>query len=66
MLNEFKAGEGTPASLQIQLTWGIKKLDRSQVGAWDAKDLGIIKWDEDFTVTPSENQLALLEFCDYL
>ena len=40
MLNEFKAGEGTPSSLQIQITWGIKGMDRSKVGAWDAFDVG--------------------------
>ena len=66
MLNEFKAGEGTPSSLQIQITWGIKGMDRSKVGAWDAFDVGELQWDEDFTVSPVENQIALMKFCDYL
>ena len=55
MLNEFKAGEGTPSSLQIQITWGIKGMDRSQVGAWDAFNVGVLEWDEEFTVSPVEN-----------
>ena len=55
MLNEFKAGEGTPSSLQIQITWGIKGMDRSRVGAWDAFDVGVLEWDEEFTVSPVEN-----------
>ena len=42
MLNEFKAGEGTPSSLQVQITWGIKGMDKSKVGAWDATDVGIL------------------------
>ena len=66
MLNEFKAGEGTPSSLQIQITWGIKGMDRSRVGAWDAFDVGELQWDEEFTVAPVENQIALMKFCDYL
>ena len=41
-------------------------MDRSKVGAWDAFDVGELQWDEDFTVSPVESQIALMKFCDYL
>ena len=28
--------------------------------------MGILEWDDEFTVAPAENQEALLAFCDYL
>ena len=28
--------------------------------------MGELVWDDEFTVAPTENQVALLEFCDYL
>lgn len=33
---------------------------------WDPEDLGKLIWDEDFTVSPAENQKALLDFCEFL
>ena len=60
MLNEFKAGEGTPSSLQISITWGILEMDRSNVDPWDPKDVGKLVWDENFTIAPPDNQVALL------
>ena len=35
-------------------------MDRSEVGAWDASDIGKLEWDDGFTVTPVENQVALM------
>jgi len=66
MLNEFKSGSGDPSSLEINITWGIKNLETSKRDKWDPNDLGILEWDENFTVSPVPNQVALLEFCDYL
>jgi len=37
------------------MTWGVKDLDRSDVGLWDPEDLGELVWDEGFTVSPEEN-----------
>ena len=34
--------------------------------SWDATDLGVLVWDEEFTIAPEENQAALIEFCEYL
>ena len=30
-------------------------MDRSRVGAWDAFDVGVLEWDDEFTVSPVEN-----------
>ena len=55
MLDEFDTGLGTPSTLSVQVTWGIKDLDRSQIKEWDAADMGILVWDDTFTVAPAEN-----------
>ena len=66
MLNKFETGLGSPSTLSVSITWGIKDLDRSKVRAWKAEDMGELIWDDEFTVSPLENQIALLEFCDFL
>ena len=50
----------------VSLNWGIKDLDRSDVGMWDATDLGKLVWDDTFTVAPARNQKALIDMCIYL
>jgi len=55
MLDEFNVGLGTPSTLSVQVTWGVKNLDRSKVGAWDNTALGELEWDDEFTVAPAEN-----------
>ena len=42
-------------SLNVRLNWGVKELDRSNVGAWDALNAGELVWDETLTVTPRAN-----------
>ena len=66
MLDEFDTGLGTPSTLSVQITWGVKDLDISQRKDWDAMDLGILIWDDTFTVSPAANQQALLDFCYHL
>ena len=66
MLDEFNVGLGTPSTLSVQVTWGVKKLDRSKVGPWDNVGMGELIWDDEFTVAPSANQQALLDFCHFL
>ena len=36
------------------------------VGTWDTNDLGQLKWDAQFTVSLPQNQLSLLNLCDWL
>lgn len=50
----------------VNLNWGVKDLDRSNVGSWEPSEMGEIIWDDDFTVVPAENQQALLDLCDDL
>jgi len=66
MLEEFNTGLGSPATLSVSITWGVKDIDRSNIGKWDATNLGVLEWDTEFTVAPEENQRALLQFCKYL
>ena len=66
MLDEFDTGLGTPSTLSVQVTWGVKEMDRSKIKPWDATDLGELVWDETFTVSPPANQKAILDFCNYL
>ena len=60
MLQEFSTGLGSPSTLSVSITWGVKDIDRSQIGKWDATNMGILEWDDEFTVAPVENQRALL------
>lgn len=53
-------------ALVVNVIWGVKDLDRSDVTMWDPSNLGKLVWDDSFTVSPAENQRALLDFCDYL
>ena len=43
-------------TLVVKLNWGVKDLDRSEVGAWDPADIGELVWDDEFTVKPRRNQ----------
>ena len=56
MLDVFDTGLGTPSTLSVQVTWGVKELDRSQIKDWDPTDVGILVWDDKFTVAPPANQ----------
>ena len=66
MLDVFDTGLGTPSTLSVQVTWGVKELDRSQIKDWDPTDVGILVWDDKFNVAPPENQQAILDFCNML
>lgn len=61
-LSENSSGIGKGA-IFVNLNWGIKDLDRSDVGLWDPSDAGEIVWDDDFKVSPPDNQKALLDLC---
>ena len=66
MLDVFDTGLGTPSTLSVQVTWGVKELDRSQIKDWDPTDVGILVWDDKFNVAPPENQQAIYDFCEML
>ena len=55
MLNEFNTGLGSPSTLSVSITWGVKDIDRSNIKDWDASDMGVLIWDDEFTVAPEKN-----------
>ena len=63
---EFTETSNSQNTLNVVFHWGIKDLDRSEVKAWDARSAGSLIWDEEFTITPPENQQALLDLCQEL
>ena len=64
--NEFTETADSQDTLNVVIHWGIKDLDRSEVGPWDSDSAGVLIWDDDFTILPKENQQALLDFCKNL
>jgi hypothetical protein len=63
---EFTESSNSQNTLNVVFHWGIEDLDRSDVKAWDARSAGSLIWDEEFTITPPENQQALLDLCQEL
>ena len=49
----FPSASNLKDSIVVNLNWGIKGLDRDDVGSWDAAELGKIEWDDTFTVAPA-------------
>lgn len=62
----FSSTSGLKENIMVKINWGIKDLDRSSVGLWDSKNVGKLIWDEEFTVSPKRNQMALIDFCEEL
>ena len=52
--------------LFVNINWGVKDLDRSDVGTWDPEDVGKLIWDDNFTMTPEANQRSILDLCKKL
>ena len=42
-------------AIYVHLNWGIKDLDRSEVGLWDPKNMGKLVLDDSFTIGPVRN-----------
>lgn len=57
------SGEVKTSAIIVYWYWGAKKLDRSNIKAWDAKDRGKAIWDDDFDLSPEANQTWLINFC---
>ena len=54
-MGTFSAYANVRGEIFVELCWGVKDLDRSEVGEWDSNDTGKLIWDDTFTVTPVEN-----------
>ena len=61
--NEFPSSSTQKGAFMVSIVWGVKDLDRSNVGLWDPEDLGELVWDDEFDVAPAENQQRMLELC---
>ena len=64
--NFSKAVDGLKKGTIVNLNWGVKDLDREGVSTWDPEDVGKLIWDENFTMTPKENQQSILDLCTNL
>lgn len=62
--DNFLAAASLKDAVIVSFIWGVAGLDRSDVGRWDATDLGKVIWDDSFTMSPPENQKFLLDLCD--
>lgn len=62
--NNFESTSSLKETVVVHLNWGVKDLIRDNVSSWDADDLGVLVWDDEFTVVPAANQQALLDLCD--
>ena len=51
--DRFPSASNLKDSIVVNLNWGIKGLDRKDVGAWNSIELGRLEWDDTFTVTPA-------------
>ena len=43
-------------AFMVSIVWGVKDLDRSNVGLWDPTELGELVWDDNFDIVPADNQ----------
>jgi hypothetical protein len=50
-------------NLVVDIHWGIDDLDRSNIRKWEVDDIGELIFDREFTISPPENQQALLDLC---
>lgn len=49
--------------IDVIMYQGTKEIDDSKVGKWDSEDMGKVVWDEEFNLSPKENQKFLYDLC---
>ena len=64
--DEFVTTSDQSGAFLVSIVWGVKDLDRSEVGLWDPDVLGELVWDDAFDVSPEENQKSLIKLCEEL
>ena len=55
MANDFHEGE-TGSAIFVDIMWGVDGIDKDGVDFFNASDIGKAIWDEDFDMSPYENQ----------
>ena len=56
LAEKFSKTSDQAGAFMVSIVWGVKDLDRSDVGLWDPTVLGELVWDEDFDIVPEDNQ----------
>ena len=64
--DEFVTTTDQSGAFLVSIVWGVKDLDRSEVGLWDPEVLGELVWDDQFDVSPYENQKSVMKLCEDL
>ena len=64
--DEFVTTTDQSGAFLVSIVWGVKDLDRSEVGLWDPEVLGELVWDDQFDVSPEENQKSVMKLCEDL
>ena len=59
----FTTTSSQKGAFVVSMVWGIKDLDRSEVGLWDPNELGELVWDDEFDISPVDNQQSLMDLC---
>ena len=54
--NTFSTTSDQAGAFMVSIIWGVKDLNRDDVGLWDPEVLGELVWDEEFTIAPADNQ----------
>ena len=52
--------------LTVNFVWGLKGINKEDVGKYDPIDLGKLIWDDNFDITEEINQLRLFDICEAL
>lgn len=59
--------EGAQAqTLVVDIMWGLQGINKTKVDHFNASDIGTADWDNDFDLSPPENQQAAFDFCQHL
>ena len=64
--DEFMTTSDQSGAFMVSIVWGVKDLDRSSVGLWDPEEIGELVWDEEFDISPAENQRSVMKLCEDL
>eukprot|EP00003_Mantamonas_plastica_P033189 TRINITY_DN937_c0_g1_i7.p1 TRINITY_DN937_c0_g1~~TRINITY_DN937_c0_g1_i7.p1 ORF type:complete len:810 (-),score=255.54 TRINITY_DN937_c0_g1_i7:111-2540(-) len=50
-------------TVEVRFIWGIKSIDRTGTSQYDPDDIGSVKYDDDFDLSPKANQQAVYDTC---
>ena len=53
-------------TLFVEAFWGVKGIDKSKVSRWDKTYIGEVIFDDEFDLSPYDNQKALIDLCSEL